>query len=136
MLDRLCPEVMQMSVSDERASTSANQVILRGRVTRAPQVRDLPSGASISVFRISVPRQPTQMTKGSRQRSDWFDCTAWTARTRKRVSAWACGDDVEVEGAVRRRHVQVPGGGTFMVDIEVMAARRVRATQSAGADVR
>lgn len=115
-------------------SGRSNQVVLRGRVTRSAQVRELPSGTSVSTFRISVRREPTLMTRGSRQPTDWFDCTAWSAQTRRRVAGWEVGDEVEVVGAVRRRHLQGPAGGTTLVDIEVLEARRARRTQSTGAD--
>jgi single-strand DNA-binding protein len=100
-----------------------NTVALRGRVTKAVEERELPSGTRISTVRISVRRDRTAMTRGSRQGSDWFDCTAWTAALRRRVQGWHVGDEVEIVGAVRRRHLG-GAGGTSLVDIEVLEARR------------
>lgn len=123
-----------MADRENTEDTGTNRVVLRGRVTREPEARELPSGTTISTFRISVPREATVMTRGSRQPSDWFDCTTWSARSRQRVAKWQVGDEVEVVGAVRRRHVRTAAGGTSMVDIEVLEARRWRAGQSSGAE--
>ena len=100
-----------------------NQVVLRGRVSGAPEERELPSGATVVGMRISVRRDRTTMTKGSRQTVDWLDCTAWSAGARRTVSRWAVGDLVEVEGALRRRFPR--GGGMSRVEVEVLRGRRL-----------
>jgi single-strand DNA-binding protein len=115
----------------ERAAASAgepadNEVLLRGRVSSAPVERELPSGAVIATFRISVPRARTAMTAGSTQTVDWLDCTAWTAGTRRRVAAWQVGDRVEVSGALRRRFYRAGDGAASRVEVEVLGARRAR----------
>lgn len=104
--------------------TADNTVRLRGRVTTAPAERELPSGMMISAFRVSVPRARTAMTAGSAQSVDWVDCTAWSARCRRTVGAWAVGDSVEVTGALRRRFVR-SGPGSTRLEVEVLSARRV-----------
>ncbi len=103
-----------------------NCIELRGRVSSAPVERELPSGAAITTFRISVPRARTPMTGGSRQSADWVDCTAWSARSRRSVASWAVGDLVEVSGALRRRFFRVGTGPSTRVEVEVLGARRWR----------
>jgi single-strand DNA-binding protein len=105
-------------------STTDNAVELRGRVSTAPAERELPSGVVISTFRLSVPRARTSMTSGSAQTTDWVDCTAWTARTRKAVSGWAVGDRVVVSGALRRRFYRVGERPSTVLEVEVLSARR------------
>jgi single-strand DNA-binding protein len=104
-----------------------NTVLLRGRVSSAPLERELPSGALITTFRLSIARASTPMTTGSRQTGDWIDCTAWTARTRRIVGGWAEGDRVEVSGALRRRFYRLGSGPSTRVEVEVLSARRARA---------
>ena len=106
-----------------------NTVTLRGRVSSPPIERELPSGAVITTFRLSMPRARTPMTAGSTQTSDWVDCTAWTARARRRVGAWLVGDQVEVSGALRRRFFRMGAAPSTRVEVEVLAARRARARQ-------
>ena len=102
---------------------SLNQVLLRGRVSAAPTERELPSGATVVGVRITVRRDRTTMTKGSRQTVDWLECTAWSAGARRSVARWEVGDVVEVEGSLRRRFPR--GGGVSRVEVEVLRGRRV-----------
>lgn len=100
-----------------------NVALLSGKVIRPPETRALPSGDELVEFRISVPRSG----RGDRGRTvvDWFDCAAWTAATRRKVSNWAVGDLVEVSGSLRTRHYVVGGAGRTAVSLEVRNARRV-----------
>ncbi len=104
-----------------------NTVVLRGRVSAAPTERELPSGARIASFRLSVARAPTPMTTGSRQTTDWVDCTAWSGRSRRAVASWDVGDQVEVNGALRRRFFRAGEAASTRLEVEVVSARRVRA---------
>jgi single-strand DNA-binding protein len=102
-----------------------NTVRLRGRVSTPPAERELPSGAVILTLRISVRREPTPMTQGSKQQSDWVDCSVWSARTRRSAARWRTGDVVEVEGALRRRFYRGGEGTSTRLEVEVLAARLV-----------
>jgi single-strand DNA-binding protein len=95
-------------------------------VSTVPEVRELPSGACIVTLRITVPRSPSPMTKGSKQPSDWVDCVAWGARQRRRVGTWRAGDLVEVDGALRRRCYRGGDGTAMRLEVEVLAARIVK----------
>jgi single-strand DNA-binding protein len=106
-----------------------NMVELRGRVSSAPVERELPSGTVITTFRLSVPRAKTPMTAGSTQSVDWVDCAAWSARSRRTVSGWVAGDEVEVAGALRRRHFRAGEASTSRLEVEVLSARRARARE-------
>ena len=101
-----------------------NAVTLRARVSAAPVDRELPSGAVISTFRLSVQRGRTAMTSGSAQTVDWVDCSAWTARTRRSVASWQVGDEVEVTGSLRRRFYRSGDGAATRLEVEVLSARR------------
>ena len=118
-------------MTDRSAALSGEQqdntVQLRGRVSSAPLDRDLPSGTTITTFRLSVPRARTAMTAGSAQSVDWMDCASWTAKCRRSVAGWAVGDEVEVTGALRRRFFRAGEGSTTRLEVEVLSARRVRA---------
>jgi single-strand DNA-binding protein len=109
-----------------RGEPADNAVLLRGRLSSAAVERELPSGTVIISFRLSVPRARTPMTAGSAQSVDWVDCTAWTARLRRSVATWAVGDPVEVSGSLRRRFYRAGDGAATRLEVEVLAARRVR----------
>ncbi len=107
-------------------TVTVNEVVLRGRVSSAPELRELPSGTCITTLRISVARSPSPMTKGSRQGTDWVDCVAWGARAQRRVSGWRVGDVVEVEGALRRRFYRGSAGTAMRLEVEVLTGRMVK----------
>ncbi|MEP7091028.1 MAG: single-stranded DNA-binding protein [Nocardioidaceae bacterium] len=117
-----------------RGEPGDNTVELRGRVSSEPVQRELPSGVSITTFRMSIPRARTAMTAGSSQSVDWVDCAAWTARSRRTVSSWAVGDPVEVTGALRRRYFRSGDGSSTRLEIEVLTARRGRAADPGAED--
>jgi single-strand DNA-binding protein len=105
------------------SEVALNQVLLRGRVSGEPTERELPSGAVVVGLRLSVRRDRTTMTTGSKQTVDWVECAAWSAGARRTVARWEVGDVVEVEGSLRRRFPR--GGGVSRVEVEVLRARRL-----------
>ena len=113
------------SRSSDPRSGAVNEVVWRGRVSTAPELRQLPSGTSIVTLRISVARAETPMTKGSKQGADWVDCTAWGAQQRRRVSTWRAGDLVEVRGALRRRVTRGGSAPAMRLEVEVLTGRLV-----------
>jgi single-strand DNA-binding protein len=111
-------------------------------VSTAPEERVLPSGTLIVTFRVSVTREASPMTNGSKQSSDWVDGTAWGAKARRAASRWRAGDVVEVEGALRRRFQRGDAGTSTRLEVEVLSGRLVTravgqvgsAATAAGAD--
>jgi single-strand DNA-binding protein len=121
-----------MRTKREQDSEQHNSVRLRGRVCAGPTERELPSGSAVVGVRVSVPRQPSPMTKGSRQSVDWVDCSAWGAAQRRTVSKWREGDVVEVEGALRRRSSRGPAGFSTRIEVELLGGRVLRRAESHG----
>lgn len=105
---------------------AANEVRLEGRVTTAPEEREMPSGDVITTFRISVPRGRTPMNRPAPKGVDWVDCVAAGARCRRSVAGWAVGDEVEVSGVLRRRFFRVAegSGAPTRLEVEVLKAKR------------
>src|SRR4051812_18471029 len=78
-----------------------NVVAVRGTLSRAPEVRELPSGTRLVAYEVTVSRE------GERSESvpvSWADPPASAA-------SLVAGDDVVVVGRVRRRFFRT-GGGT------------------------
>ena len=122
------------STETDPDDTHGSTVTLRGRVTGLPEERTLPSGDVLVTFRISVPRRPTPLGKGSRQTSDWVECVAAAARIRRGVATWSVGDEVQVDGVLRRRFYRSEGGaGGSRLEVEALHARRVRRAASPSA---
>lgn len=105
-----------------------NEVRLTGAVSGDPEVRVLPSGDELCVFRMVVPRVPLRARADGRRSPsvDVVDCCAWDARTRRSVRSWRPGDEVEVSGALRRRFFRAGGSTASRVEVEVSSARLLR----------
>jgi single-strand DNA-binding protein len=118
-----------MSMSKEQVGPDRlpNEVRLDGRISGDPEERELPSGDRMWVFRVVVPRDVPR----GRQTVDVVDCTAWDGRTRRTVSRWRDGDQVEVAGALRRRFFRSGGATASRVEVEVRSARLIRRGASA-----
>jgi single-strand DNA-binding protein len=109
-----------------------NEVVLCGRVSGDPQLRELPSGTVLVVFRLVLARGRTPMTASSKQVSDWIECAAWGARVRKQAQSWSDGDHVEVRGALRRRFFRFSGQTRSNVEVEMLGGRLVRRARARG----
>lgn len=122
-------------MKDEQSDEGGNTVTVSGRLSVEPAGRDLPSGTPILSFRVVIPRSTTVMTKGSHQRSDWIDVTAWSSLARRRAAGWHVGDTVLVTGALRRRHYRAGEVAGSRVEIEMLGGRMVqRAAARAAAE--
>lgn len=109
-------------------TNSTNHVAVIGRISQPAEVRTLPSGDSLSTFRVIVDRPPAAL-KRSKQKVDTFECVAWTARLRHSVARLEPGDSVEVTGQLRRRFTRAQGHPASFVSIEVAAVRKVGAVE-------
>lgn len=103
---------------DDAEDLSANEVLLRGRVSGEPSEKELPSGDRVVEFRLVVPRK-------SREGVDTLDIAAWTAKSRRTSLSLASEEWVEVSGALRRRFWQAPSGLASRWQIEASAISRI-----------
>lgn len=113
-------------VEQSEVPDAHNEVVLRGRISGDPLVRELPSGSTLVSFRVVLVRERTPMTASSKQVSDWVECSAWGARVRKQAQIWRDGDHVEVRGSLRRRFFRVGADSRSSVEVEMLGGRLVR----------
>lgn len=112
-----------------QGSEHVNEIRLRGRLAASPIERLLPSGDAVVTFRLVVSRPPNHRRgqAGGRVASvDTIECSAWGAALRRKVVRWGDGDLITVDGAIRRRFWQAPGGARSRYDVEVRRAIRER----------
>lgn len=112
----------QQGREESARALDRNEVCLVGRVSCQPESRELPSGDTLWLFRLVVRRPPEA---GARQRVDVLDVCAWTTRAQRSVRGWREGDQVEVEGSIRRRFFRTAAGSASRFEIE-MSGGRVR----------
>lgn len=118
-----------------------NSVHLVGRVAAVGEVRELPSGDTVQVLRVVVPREPSRrrgkagVKAGAKAAAearsaasvDTIDVACWTAASRRTAGRLATDDHVEVTGALRRRFFRAGGGVASRYEVEAHTLRAVRA---------
>ncbi|MDA2808793.1 single-stranded DNA-binding protein [Nocardiopsis suaedae] len=115
-----------------RAPAHRNEVVLAGRVTAEPSVRELPSGEHLVSWRISVARPPSDLRRGPQ--ADPFTCVSFRPDIREAVRGWRIGDLVQVSGALRRRYRRAARGGGGTVEVEATGVRALGTGEEGGAD--
>ena len=117
------------------ASTAyVNEVRLCGRLSASAEIRGLPSGDEVAVWRLIVERPG--VTSGA---VDTIDCETYSRRLLRAAAGWKAGAALEVDGALRRRFWKTPTGVRSRYVVDVRAARRVRSMKEShdpGAAVR
>lgn len=111
-----------------------NDVHLHGRVSGEPEPRTLPSGDLLVALRVVVPRPADRRGSGAgrpgRARVDTIDVTCWSGSTRKVAVRLRDGDEVELDGSLRRRFFRSGVAVQSRYDVEVRALRRVSPRRS------
>lgn len=104
-----------------------NSITLVGRVSAAPEVRELPSEDELVTFRLIVPRSPGRQRDDSAQRTkvDVIDIACWSARTRRAASKLEPETVVQVQGSLRRRFFRTGGGVASRYEVEAASVKRV-----------
>lgn len=116
-------------VKGAQEATSANQVLLVGRVAARPESRELPSGDLLVAVRLIVDRPPSTLASRAGVRPptiDTIDCVAFAAGARRTMVAWEPGDVVSVDGSLRRRFWRGGQGLASRYEVEILRARRLR----------
>jgi len=77
-----------------------NKVILMGRLTRDPEMRQTPSGVSVCSFSIAVNRR---FAKEGQQNADFINCTAWRQQAEFICKYFQKGSMIAVIGNLQSR---------------------------------
>ncbi|MGL4174850.1 MAG: single-stranded DNA-binding protein [Dermatophilaceae bacterium] len=114
--------------------SEVNTVLLVGRVTASGEPRTLPSGDTVRMLRVVVPRTASPgASRGHagrpRRAVDTIDVACWTAGVRRIAEQLSIDDEVEVEGSLRRRFYRAGGAVGSRYEVE---ARRLRRVSSPG----
>ncbi|GAA3756998.1 single-stranded DNA-binding protein [Spinactinospora alkalitolerans] len=103
-----------------------NEVVLAGRVTAEPAVRELPSGDHLVTWRLSITRPPAEQRPN--QPADPITCVSFRPAMEETTRGWRIGDVVQVTGSLRRRFWRSPNGSASVFEVEAKTARRVDPT--------
>jgi single-strand DNA-binding protein len=94
-----------------------NVVELSGRLSAAPDRRELPGGDPAWSFRLVVRRDAGGV--------DTVDCAVYAKGLGRRIERWQAGDQVWLVGGLRRRFWRSPAGARSRYEVEVAQVRRL-----------
>lgn len=78
-----------------------NNVTLMGRLTAAPELKQTPSGASVTTFCIAVERR--YQPKDGEKQADFINCVAWRNTAEFITKYFGKGDMIAVVGEIQTR---------------------------------
>ena len=79
------------------ANFNINKVILGGRLTAYPELKQTPNGVSVCTFSIAVNR------RGANRETDFFNCTAWRSTGEFVNKHFGKGDSICIIGSIQNR---------------------------------
>jgi single-strand DNA-binding protein len=94
-----------------------NVVVLAGRLSDEPEVKDMPSGDKVTRFRLYVPETGKRVLP--------LPVSAWDKTARKACDALTKGDAVLVRGHLVRRFFRDGGGGRSVTEVVATEVKKL-----------
>ena len=85
------------------ANFNLNKVILGGRLTADPELKQTPSGVSVCTFGIAVNRRFASKDASAQAQADFFNVTAWRASAEFVSKYFRKGSSICVIGSLQNR---------------------------------
>jgi single-stranded DNA-binding protein len=98
-----------------------NEIVLVGRLSGAPEWRELPAGGRVAVWRLIVEHRDARSPQDG---IDTIRCVSYDATVQEEVRAWTHGDVIEVRGSLRHRFWRGPAGPRGLYEVETATAAR------------
>lgn len=101
---------------------TVNVVVLAGRLSDAPEDKEMPSGDHVTRFRLHVPEDGKRVLP--------LPVSAWDRMARRACERLAKGDAVLVRGHLVRRFFRDGGGGRSVTEVVATEVRRLEQTNT------
>lgn len=85
-----------------------NQIVLVGRIARAPETKVSENGKKFATLTLAVPRNYKNVN--GEYDTDFLDCTLWSSVAESTSEYCKTGDMIGVKGRVQSRIVETPEG--------------------------
>lgn len=85
-----------------------NQIVLVGRIARAPETRTTETGKKYATLTLAVPRNYKNIN--GEYETDFLDCTLWSAVAESTSEYCQTGDMIGVKGRIQSRIIDTPEG--------------------------
>lgn len=95
-----------------------NHIAIHGRLVRAPESRQTPTGVSVCNFTVAVDRSYTK--QGEEKQTDFFECVAWRGLADTISKYFTKGKEIVVSGEMQSRKWQDKDGNN-RISWEIMA---------------
>lgn len=96
---------------------AVNVVILAGRLSDAPEVKEMPSGDHVTRFRLYVPDSGKRVLP--------LPVSAWDRLARKGCERLTKGDEVLVRGHIVRRFFRDAGAGRTVMEVVATEVKKL-----------
>ena len=97
-----------------------NKVILMGRLTRDPEIRQMPNGISIARFVIAVNRR--FKNDNGEYKADFISCSAWRQTGEFIAKYFHKGSMIAVTGSIQTGSYQKDGQTVYTTEVNVAEA--------------
>ena len=97
-----------------------NQIVLVGRIARAPETKITENGKKYATLTLAVPRNYKNVN--GEYDTDFLDCTLWSSVAESTSEYCQTGDMIGVKGRVQSRIIETPEG-TKRRKTEIVAER-------------
>lgn len=89
------------------SALNLNKVILVGRMTKDPELKQTPNGRSVSSFTVAVNRN---FQKDTEQTADFINCVAWRQTAEFLANYFRKGSSICVVGSIQTRSFTTQNG--------------------------
>ena len=103
---------------------AVNVVVLAGRLSETPEVKAMPSGDSVTRFRLHVPEAGKRVLP--------LPVSAWDRTARRSCEPLAKGDEVLVRGHLIRRFFRDGGGGRSVTEVIATEVKKLERREGEG----
>ncbi len=86
------------------ANFNFNKVILGGRLTADPELRQTQSGIAVTSFSIAISRRTAKGAESAEQTADFINCVAWRATAEFITKFFRKGSSICVTGSLQTRN--------------------------------
>ena len=96
---------------------AVNVVVLAGRLSDTPEVKEMPSGDAVTRFRVHVPEAGRRVLP--------LPVSAWDRTARRACERLVKGDEVLVRGHLIRRFFRDGGGGRSVTEVVATEVKKL-----------
>lgn len=111
---------------------SLNKVILIGNLTKDPELKQTPSGVSVTSFSIGVSRKYSG-ADGSRE-TDFINIVAWRSTAEFIVKYFRKGSGISIVGSLQVRSYEKDGQKRYATEVVAEEAGFIDKKESAGSE--